>query len=99
MGLIYSQTPHFEGIDTTCDGIQSDNRKFRLRLLGGKESEALYGREKNLSQKPRSWSLLQQLQNLASDDHGYQTCPLVKSFFENRCLNGCNLSFAECRVE
>ena len=45
--------------------------------------------------------MLQQLQNLASDDiiHGYQTCPLVESFFQNRCLKGCNVSFAESRVE
>ena len=47
--------------------------------------------------------MLQQLQNLASDDiiHGYQTCPLVESFFfpENRYLNGCNVSFAESWVE
>ena len=45
--------------------------------------------------------MLQQLQNLASDDiiHGYQTCPLVESFSENRCLNRGNVSFAESRVE
>ena len=38
--------------------------------------------------------MLQKLPNLASDDiiHGYQTCPLVESFF------GCNVSFAESRV-
>ena len=45
--------------------------------------------------------MLQQLQNLASDDiiHSYRTCPLVESFSENGCLNGSNVSFAESRVE
>ena len=50
--------------------------------------------------------MLQQLQNLASDNiiHGYPTCLLVESFLfffspENRCLNRCNVSFAESRVE
>ena len=42
--------------------------------------------------------MLQQLQNLASHDitRVYQTCPLLS---ENRSLNGCNVSFAESRVE
>ena len=49
----------------------------------------------------RAHTMLQQLQNLTSDDiiHGYQTCPLVAPFSENWCLNGCNVSFAESRVE
>ena len=45
--------------------------------------------------------MLQQLQNLASDDtiHGYQTRPLLEFFPENRCLNGCNVLFVESWVE
>ena len=45
--------------------------------------------------------MLQQLQNLASDDtiHGYQTRPLLEFFSENRCLNGFNVLFAESWVE
>ena len=41
--------------------------------------------------------MLQQLQNLTSDYiiHGYQTCPLS----EDRCLNGCNVSFAVSQIE
>ena len=33
-------------------------------------------------------TMLQQLQNLASNDiiHGYQTCPLVESFFQEQVL-------------
>ena len=48
---------------------------------------------------------MQQLQNLTSDDiiHGYQTCPLIECFFvffsEDRCLNGCNVSFAVSQIE
>ena len=44
---------------------------------------------------------LQQLQNLARNDkiYGYQTCLLVESFSENRCLNKCNVLFAESLVE
>ena len=40
-------------------------------------------------------------QNLTSDDiiHSYQTYPLVDFFSKNRSLNGCNISFAESRVE
>ena len=50
-------------------------------------------------------SLYQQLWNLASDatdiTHGYQTWPLVYRIFfsEDRCLNGCNISFSESQVE
>ena len=49
----------------------------------------------------RAHTMLQQLQNLASDDtiHGYQTCPLLELFSKNRCLNRCNVLFAESRVE
>ena len=45
--------------------------------------------------------MLQQLPNLASDNivHGYQTCPLVESFFQGRCFNGSNISFAKSLVE
>ena len=45
--------------------------------------------------------MLQQLPNLASDDliDGYQTCPLVEPFLQCRCLNECNVSFAESQVE
>ena len=45
--------------------------------------------------------MLQQLQNLTSDDiiHGYQTCPLIEFFSEDRCLNGCNVSFAVSQIE
>ena len=45
--------------------------------------------------------MLQQLQNLASDDtiHGYQTRSLLECFSKNRCLNGCNVLFAESSVE
>ena len=34
--------------------------------------------------------MLQQLQNLTSDDiiHGYQTCPLMESFFRGQVLEG-----------
>ena len=44
--------------------------------------------------------MLQQLQNLASDDtiHSYQTCPLF-IFSENRYLKGCNVLLAESQVE
>ena len=44
---------------------------------------------------------LQQLKNFASNDkiYGYQTCLLVESFSENRCLNECNVLFAESLVE
>ena len=40
-------------------------------------------------------TMLQQLLNLGSNNiiHGYQTCPLV-FFSGNRCLKGCNVSFA-----
>ena len=45
--------------------------------------------------------MLQQLPSLVSDDiiHAYQTCPLVEFFSEDRCLNGCNILFAESQVE
>ena len=45
--------------------------------------------------------MLQQLQNLTSDDIilGYQTCPLIEFFSEDRCLNGCNVSFAVSQIE
>ena len=45
--------------------------------------------------------MLQQLQNLASDDtiYGYQTRLLLEIFPENRCLNRCNVLFAESWVE
>ena len=41
--------------------------------------------------------MLQQLQNLAGDDI-ILTCPLVE-FSEKRCLDGCNVSLVESRVE
>ena len=49
----------------------------------------------------RAHTMLQQLQTLASDGtiHGFQTCLLLGFFSENRCMNGCNVLFAESRVE
>ena len=52
----------------------------------------------NLLQKEKTvlaHTMLQQLQNLASDDtiHGYQTCPLVESFLPN------SYKIAESQIE
>ena len=46
--------------------------------------------------------MLQQLQNLTSNNitHGYQTCLLIECVFsEERCLNGCNVSYAVSQIE
>ena len=45
--------------------------------------------------------MLQQLQNLTGEGiiHGYQTCPLIESFFREQVLEGMYVSFAVSQIE